>query len=184
MKRLQQLSLALMAGTLTFGVGASRANSPSAQAIRFADGRSSFGVPFQLSNARTSQASVRFRGASYYFTFNLPETASQSLNRVTIRQNGGSLVEFDSARIKAFLNQKPKENCKLGEVKVDKKTQEVDLVFNPPIQPGQTVTVAIGPFENPSVSGIYNFGVSAFPTGDKPEKQFLGYGSLRFFDAR
>ncbi|MBD2539225.1 DUF2808 domain-containing protein [Coleofasciculus sp. FACHB-SPT36] len=184
MKRLKQLSLALIAGTLTFGVGASGVNNPSAQAIQFSNGRSSFGVPFQLSNTRTSQASVRFRGASYYFTFNLPKTASQSLNRVTIRQNGGNLVEFDSAKTKAFLNEKPKENCKLGEVKVDKKTQEVDLVFDPPIQPGQTVTVAIGPFENPSVSGIYNFGVSAFPTGDKPEKQFLGYGPLRFFDAR
>ena len=73
------VSLELIAGTLTFGVGASGANSPSAQAIQFANGRSSFGVPFQLTNARTSQTSVWFRGASYYFTFNLPETASQAL---------------------------------------------------------------------------------------------------------
>jgi len=184
MKRLKQFSQALILGTLALGVGTSGANSPSAQAIQFSDGRTSFGVPFQLSEARTSQASVRFRGATYYFTFDLPKTATQPLHRVKIRQKGGSLVEFNGRRTLAYLNREPKQNCQLGEVKVNSKNQEVDLVFDTPIQPGQTVTVGLGPFENPSASGIYKFGVTAFPEGDKPQEQFLGYGPLRFFDAR
>ena len=184
MKRLKQLSQVLIVSTLAIGIGSSSTTNQSAQAIQFADGRTSFGVPFQLGESRTTQASVRFRGATYYFTFDLPKTASQPLQRVKIRQKGGALVEFDSVRTKAFLNRDSKQNCKLGEVKVDPQSQEVDLVFDPPIQPGQTVTVGIGPFENPSVSGVYRFGVKAFPPGGQPQEQFLGYGPLRFFDAR
>lgn len=184
MKRLQQLSQVVIAGTLAIGVGASGTNSPSAQAIQFSDGRTSFGTSFQLSDSRTSQASVRFRGATYSFTFDLPETATQPLQRVTIRQQGGALVEFDSTRTKAFLNRDSKQDLKLSEVKVDSKTQEVDLVFETPVQPGQTVTVAIRPFENPSVGGVYRFSVKAFPPGGQPQEQFLGYGPLRFFDGR
>ncbi|HBY76524.1 MAG TPA: hypothetical protein DEG47_05835, partial [Cyanobacteria bacterium UBA11148] len=158
MKPLKQLSQVLIVGTVAVGIGSSGTTNQSAQAIQFADGRTSFGVPFQLGESSTTQASVRFRGATYYFTFDLPKTASQPLQRVKIRQKGGALVEFDSVRTKAFLNRDSKQNCKLGEVNVDSKTQEVDLVFDPPIQPGQTVTVGIGPFENPSVSGVYQFG--------------------------
>lgn len=184
MKRLQQLSQALMASILALGVGASAANNPSAQAVQLSGGRTSFGVPFQLGESRTTQASVRFRGATYYFTFDLPKTATQPLHRVTIQQQRGILVEFDSARTKAYLNREPKQTSKLGEVKVNPRTQEVDIVFDPPIQPGQTVTVGIGPFENPSLAGVYQFGVKAYPQGSQPQEQFLGYGPLRFFDAR
>jgi len=184
MKRLKLLSQGLIAASLVFGVSASAVNSPSAQAIQSSSSRTYFGVPFQLGGARTTQTSVRFRGATYYFTFDLPKTAIQPLQRVTIRQERGTLVEFDSPRTVAFLNRQPKQNCPLSKVKVDAKTQEVDLVFDPPVQPGQTVTVGLGPFENPSVSGVYQFGVKAFPQGSQPQEQFLGYGPLRFFDAR
>lgn len=183
-KLLKRFSLPLLVGTLAIGVGSSGPSNSSAQAIQFSDGRTLFGATFPLADYRTTQSSVRFRGATYYFTFDLPEAAAQPLHRVTIRQQKGSLVEFDSVRTKAFLNREPKQDCKLGEVKVDKKTQEVDLVFDPPVQPGQTVTIGIGPFENPSVAGVYQFGVTAYPLGSNPQKQFVGYGPLRFFDAR
>lgn len=184
MKQMRPLAQGLILGTITLSIGASAANSPSAQAIQFSEGRTSFGIPFRLGESRTTQASVRFRGATYYFTFDLPKTAIQPLHRIKIRQNNGALVEFDSTRTKAFLNRDSKQDCPLGEVKVDAKTQEVDLIFDPPIQPGNTVTVGIGPFENPSMAGVYNFGVKAFPPGGQAQEQFLGYGPLRFFAAR
>lgn len=179
----KQISQALILTTVTLGVVASGTNNPS-EAVQSASGATSFGVPFNLGGSRTSQASVRFRGATYYFTFDLPKTAAQPLYRVKIRQQGGELVEFNSQRTIAYLNRQPKEKCGLGEVKVDSNNQEVDMVFNPPVQPGQTVTVGIGPFENPSVAGVYQFGVTAFPQGDQPQQQFVGYGPLRFFAAR
>lgn len=183
MNQLKKMIPVAIAGTLALGIGAS-GNTPSAKAIQFSDGRTSFGVPFSLGDARTTQASVRFRGATYYFTFELPKTATQPLYKLAIRQQGGALVEFDSVRTKAYLNRKPKDSCKLTEVKVDRNSQEVSLVFDPPIQPGQTVTVGVGPYENPSVAGVYQFGVTAYPPGGQPETQFVGYGPLRFYQAR
>jgi len=183
-RSIKQLSQAAAAGMLVLGVSTFGANTSPVKAIQLTDGTTSFGVPFQLNEARTSQASVRFRGATYYFTFELPKTATEPLHRVTIRQQGGALVEFNTQRTQAYLNRQSDQQTPLGEVKVDQKTQEVDLIFEPPIQPGQTVTVGLGPFENPSVGGVYQFRVTAFPQGSKPQQQPLGLGPLRFFDAR
>nr|WP_199755917.1 DUF2808 domain-containing protein [Chroococcidiopsis cubana] len=47
------------------------------------------------------------------------------------------------------------------------------------MSPGTTVTVALRAKRNPS-GGIYLFGVTAFPTGEKSSGQFLGYGRLHF----
>jgi Protein of unknown function (DUF2808) len=54
--------------------------------------------------------------------------------------------------------------------------------FNPPVQPGRKVTIALSPQRNPAYSGVYLFGVTAFPTGEKSHGQFLGFGRLHFYD--
>jgi hypothetical protein len=50
------------------------------------------------------------------------------------------------------------------------------VVFEPAIAPGKTVTVALRPVQNPNFPGVYLFGVTAFPPGEKVHGQFLGFG--------
>ncbi|MGB3642285.1 MAG: DUF2808 domain-containing protein, partial [Rivularia sp. (in: cyanobacteria)] len=63
--------------------------------------------------------------------------------------------------------------------KRDDKT--VSLTFNPPVEPGKTITIALKQIRNPSSEGVYLFGVTAFPVGEKSHGQFLGYGRLHFY---
>ena len=43
------------------------------------------------------------------------------------------------------------------------------------------ITVAIESQRNPSWSGVYEFGVTAYPTGENGLGQFLGYGRINFY---
>lgn len=61
------------------------------------------------------------------------------------------------------------------------KSGEVTVAFNPPVQPGKTVTVALRAKKNPTGGGIYLFGIKAFPGGENSYGQFLGYGRLHFY---
>lgn len=180
---LKQFFPVAIASTLALGIGASATNSPSAKAVEFSAG-TSFGAPFQLSGAKTTQGSVRFRGATYYFTFDIPKTSTQPLHKVTIKQQTGAFIEIDRQRINAYLGKDRDQKIGLSDVKIDNDAQEVSVTFEPPIQPGQTVTVGLGPFENPSIGGIYQFIVKAYPFGPQPQEQFVGFGPLRFFETR
>lgn len=183
MKLFKQFFSVAIASTLALGIGTSATNSPSAKAQEFSSG-TSFNVPFQLSTARTTQSSVRFRGATYHFTFDIPKTSNKALHKVTIQQETGAFIEIDRQRINAYLGKDRDQKVKLSDIKIDNDAQEVTVTFDPPIQPGQTVTVGLGPFENPSIGGVYQFMVKAYPFGPQPQGQFVGFGPIRFFDAR
>ena len=73
---------------------------------------------------------------------------------------------------------------KLGEVTREKDTKTVLVTFDPPVPPGKTITIGLRPVKNPMFSGIYLFGVTAFPQGEKSHGQFLGFGRLHFYDSR
>lgn len=69
----------------------------------------------------------------------------------------------------------------LAEVKSDRQTRSVAIAFSPPVPPGKTVTIALHPRRNPESGGIYQFGLTAFPPGEKSHGQFLGFGRLHFY---
>ncbi|MER3433628.1 MAG: hypothetical protein C4288_09370 [Leptolyngbya sp. ERB_1_1] len=54
------------------------------------------------------------------------------------------------------------------------------VAFDPPIQPGNMVTITIDVPRNPS-QDIYLIGVTAYPTGSNPMGQFLGFGRFSFY---
>lgn len=58
------------------------------------------------------------------------------------------------------------------------------IVFEQPVQPGTTVTIAVEAKRNPNSGGIYLFGVTAYLVGEKANGLFLGYGRLTFYDQR
>jgi hypothetical protein len=178
--RFQGMRVATLLGTtlaLITGMGAS-------QAIQLADGTVYFAQPPRLVEATTTFKGVNMWGATYYFTLSVPENAGEPLQRVTINQKeGGYDIRFDLEDSRSFVGTRWDKGSKLtlGEVTRNRETQTVSVTFAPPVPPGKTVTIGLRPVRNPMFSGIYLFGVTAFPVGEKSHGQFLGFGRLHFY---
>ena len=167
----------LLCSTVTWGI-----QSQSLNAVQLADGTVYFVQPPSLDKAITT-----FRNpgvpATYYFTLDLPATAGEPLQRVTFKQQQGlEDIRFNLRRSEAEAKapSQPRQKLSLGEVTSDPKTHTVSVTFDPPVSPGRTVIIGLHPVGNPLFGGIYLFGVTAFPVGEKSHGQFLGYGRLQF----
>lgn len=166
---------------LTAGVGVF---TPVTQAVQLADGTTYFVQPPSLEQARTTYTNVNAPSATYYFTINVPENAGEPLQRVTIDQRQGTdRVRFELKDTRAFIGTSFKKGAKLtlGEVTRIPNTRTISVNLDPPVPPGRTVTIALRPTRNPQFSGIYLFGVTAFPAGEKSHGQFLGFGRFNFY---
>ncbi len=153
----------------------------SAQAVQLADGTIYFAYPPSLLEARTTQKAIR-AASTYYFTLDLPANAGSPLERVVFtEQEGRDDIKFELNKTRAFSSQPSKPQILINQMTLLQKTRMVSVTFTPPISPGQTVTVALHPCHNPALTGIYLFGVKAFPQGEKAHGQFLGFGRLYFY---
>ncbi|MBD2495759.1 DUF2808 domain-containing protein [Nostoc sp. FACHB-280] len=155
-------------------------------AIQLQDGTVYFAQPPRLVNTITTYNEIYAWGATYYFTINLPENAGEPLQSLVINQHEGvDNITFDLNDSVAFEG-KPSgkgQKVELQTVKGDRKTRTVTLTFDPPVSPGKTITIGLKPWQNPRSTGVYLFGVTAFPTGEKSHGQFLGYGRLQFYSS-
>jgi hypothetical protein len=157
---------------------------PQSQAIQLQDGTVYFAQPPRLLKTTTTYNTVGVWGATYYFTLSLPENAGEPLQKVTINQHQGvDNIQFDLKNSVVFTKSSDSKQEKLEpkDTNSDHKKRSVTLIFDPPISPGKTITIGIKPFQNPLVDGVYLFGVTAFPLGEKSHGQFLGYGRLTFY---
>lgn len=176
------LGVLLIAATAIGGV-----NPFPSQAVTLADGTVYFVQPPRLLKATTTQSATYAWSATHYFTLELPENAGEPLQRVTIAQREGvDVLRYDLEDSRAFVGQPTgkRQAIPLGVVTADRKTRTVSVTFDPPIAPGQTVTIGLRPVRNPNIGGVYLFGVTAFPAGEKAHGQFLGFGRLHFYEAR
>lgn len=154
-----------------------------ASAVQLADGTVYFVQPPRLLSATSTFNETDVWGATYYFTVSTPENAGEPLRRVTINQHeGGEDIEYSLKETRAFEGTRRDKGAaiSLGEVTKERNTQTISVAFEPPVPPGKTVTISLSPKRNPSVSGVYLFGVTAFPPGEKVHGQFLGFGRLHF----
>lgn len=145
-----------------------------------------FNQPPSLVETATTYNDVYVWGATYYFTINVPDNAVEPLQKITLNQREGvDNIRFDLKRTYAFEGTRRREGQKLGlsDVTSQRKERTVSITFNPPIPPGKTITVAMKPVQNPTVPGVYLYGVTAFPAGEKAYGQFLGYGRLQFYSS-
>lgn len=124
--------------------------------------------------------------ATYEFTLTVPANAGEPLQAVTISQNTNvETVTFEMNRSSAFAGNSYGKGAMLPLAPIGGPglPGESMIVFNPPVQPGQTVTIAIPVQRNPT-SGVYLFGVTTYPAGKNALGQFLGYGRLHFYPHR
>lgn len=168
--------------TLALLVGIGGLTAELAQAIQLRDGTVYFVQPPDLVEATTTFNSVNVWGAAYYFTINVPENAGEPLQKVTITQREGiDNIRFDLEDSRAFVGTRSNKGARLTLGVTNRKKRTVSVIFEPPVTPGQTITIGLRPVQNPRSSGVYLFGVTAFPVGEKSHGQFLGFGRLHFY---
>jgi hypothetical protein len=180
--------------TLSLAISIGEVSVPVTQAVQLRDGKVYFVEPPKLVSATTTYKDVNFWGATYYFTINVPENAGESLQKVTIAQReGAENLRYNLNDTRAFegtsdayggLRLRKESRLTLGAVTDERETRTVTVNFEPPVTPGQTVTIALRPVSNPSFSGVYLLGVTAFPVGEKSHGQFLGFGRFQFYSNR
>ncbi|MBD2103392.1 DUF2808 domain-containing protein [Leptolyngbya sp. FACHB-261] len=152
-------------------------------AVRLSNGQVAFNEPPQVVRAGASSVQASLPGTIYHFTITLPENAGESMQAVTItqRQNVENIA-FEPEASRAFVGSSFRGSPMLSLASVGgprPTANEVTLVFDPPVRPGSTVTVALQA-RNPRYGGTYLFGVTAFPVGENGLGQFLGYSRLNF----
>jgi Protein of unknown function (DUF2808) len=152
-----------------------------AKAVRFSDGTVHFsGVPL-LGKVSTTDNQARAWSATYFFAIQIPANASEPLGRVVLQQTEGvESIDYNLKQTYAYVNGDRHQKTALQATQPDEKTLILD--FNPPVPPGTTLTLAVRPDRNPRIGGVYLFGVTAFPAGEKASSQFVGYGRLQFYD--
>ncbi len=171
---------------ITLGVaGILAIAASSTQAVQFADGTVAFDNSPRLINAVATLIGVRVWGAKYYFTLKLPENAGEPLQKLTISQRKGEDdIRFRVEETFAFkgTHRNKGERLTLQTVSRDEETGTISVIFDPPILPGTTFSVRLQPRRNPSSGGLYLFGITAFPAGEKSNGLYLGVGRLHFHE--
>jgi len=155
-----------------------------AQAVQLADGRTYFVQPPRFEGATAKQKTAYFWGSTYYFTLTVPENAGESLQTVMIApEDGPDRARFDVRQTEAVAKTSDREaRLLLKEVTQDPQTRAITVTFDSPVAPGSTVRIGLYATRNPDVGGVYLYGVTAYPTGEKPYGQFLGYGRIQITD--
>ena len=153
------------------------------EAVQLQDGKTYFVQPPRLVSASSTFLTAMMTGVTYSFTLDLPENAGEALQQVTIVQASGSdrpdFSNLKQSQVWVGKTKKTGSKIPLSSITADAKTGRIAIVFDPPIPPGQTITLALAPIRNPSVQGTYLFGVTAFPAGSNPHGQFLGFGRFQ-----
>ena len=156
----------------------------TALAVELADGTTAFIRPPQFLEATTTNNRVMRRNATYFFTLDLPADADAPLQSLVIAPQNLSrhLRDYHLDETVAFAGtpQAPLAGLGVGDVSLQDETKTVTVVFDPPVAPGQLVTVGLRPERNPRLDGIYVFRVTAIPQGDQPRTHIAGHGRLNF----
>jgi hypothetical protein len=148
------------------------------------DGTTIFEKSPRLVDAITTYNTTYVWNATYYFTIALPENAGEPLQKVTIAQRQGSEdIKFyldETVAYEGTADDKGRQ-ISIAKVDFDENSNVITAIFAEPVSPGKLVTVGFKPKRNPQYEGIYLFGVTVFPRGEKPQGLYLGVGRLHFY---
>jgi hypothetical protein len=152
------------------------------QGVEAPDGTVAFESGLLLLDAHTTFDGVRVKQARYYFDLELPDDIGESLQKVVIGQrNGGDEVTFKPEQTEVYLGDHRHKLQRVAAIVTrDEDTEKITVEFEQPIAPGNKVTIGLKPKSNPSYGGVYLFGVTAYPTGEKARGMYLGAGRLHF----
>lgn len=161
-------------------IGVSFLDLQPTEAVELPNGQTAFVRSLRLTRAATSFVRKSNSAATYQFTIEVPKDAGEALKSIKIVQrNGSNRVVFKDNKSRASEgNSLSGASIPLAPVKGESKPGEITLIFDTPVEPGNTVTIAVQPKHNPSIGGVYLFGITAYPTGDNSPGLFLGSGRI------
>lgn len=143
-------------------------SAPVAQSIQLTDGSIFFTQIPRLPGASTTVNSTAYFGADYRFYLEIPEDAGEPLQQVVFAQTSGvDPISFLHPQTRAYRNRDRRDSISVGDSFTDDDGMVV-VRFDPPVQPGQLVTISLRSRRNPIVSGVYQFGVTASPPVPRP----------------
>jgi hypothetical protein len=152
---------------------------------QIAPNNSSFftGNPPSLVSVQTPDNSINWPYPHYYFTISIPSNSIESVGKVTIfPQVGPSSVTFDINSTQASLGSNINRLGKSIPLTASQSSDGLITVkFNQPIPPGSIFTIVLEAAQNPSIDGIYQYTVSAFPSGSNPIGLDLGVGRISIY---
>lgn len=128
----------------------------------------------QLLGAETTFYETSLPNPTYFYYIKVPDRVGSGIKTIEIFQEEGSeVIDYnpDSIVVKGI------ETIPFTTKLAGKK---LTIYFAKPVEIPQTITLAISPYRNPDLSGIYQFRVTAFPGGELPRGQFLGYARFNF----
>lgn len=158
--------------------------SSTSQAIQLSNGVTFFDRSPILNRAQLSNRSTDVPNPVYQFTIELPKNAGEKLKNLEFEQvENADTIQFNPNRTEAFLGSSARSKDVVP-IKLTSTDNRWVLTFDPPIEPGKTVTVLLYARRNPSSGGTYFIGVTAFPVGENPHGQFLGFGRFRIQEKR
>lgn len=158
-----------------------------ALAIPLAGGQTAFyGAP-RLLRAAVTNATIEDYPVYYQFTVELPQTLDEPLGRLGIdiptEYGDFGLIPPSPREVRAFIPTEPYARAPQYAreplaTRVEASRTQVNLTFDPPVAPGRVLTVEWGPIRNPRMDGVYDYGITAFPAGQAPRGQFVGFGRI------
>lgn len=158
----------------------------SVSAVELPNGEVAFSKGPRLTKAATTSRSRNNPIATYQFTIEVPEDAKEALGSVVIQQrSGGDTVTFKEDKSSAFFGNSLAGGADVSLAAVggnmEQQPGEAIVVFDQPIEPGNTVTVRVKPKRNPSSAGAYQFGVTAYPAGENTRGLYLGSRRINIY---
>lgn len=179
MKRILPLCQTL----LVIGAGLSLLPFSATYAVTKTDGTMTL-AQSRLVDTETTYIETSVREATYYFTLEVPATASQPLEQVTFTQRQGvETIRFDQKDSRAFEGTPDRkgQNLPVRLAASDRQNDTLTVTFDRPVPPGKTVTIALRPLRNPTYEGVYLFDLTGFPSPGQTNGQSIGVGRLQFY---
>ncbi|MFP4319978.1 MAG: DUF2808 domain-containing protein [Phormidium sp.] len=159
-----------------------------ARAVEVGDGSHRFEHPPALENISSSSHETGNWHDTHFFTIRLPKDAGEPLARVDIELQAPEMspersLEYQTNDSESFLGTQdnPGDSIDLASVSQNPNDGVVSVVFDTPISPGETVTLALSPERNPGMPGLYDFSVTAYADEDGQTGQVIGLDRLRLY---
>ena len=140
-------------------------------------------APRLMDSATTNKCTSAFF-AKYYFTISLPEDAEFPLEEVQFKQTSGvNFLGYKIEKTTAFKGTRNDRGKKmfLTLVEENRDDRTISAVLEPPLSPGNTITMAIHPFQTPSIPGVYQLQLKVFPQGPNAQGFPLGFSRIHFY---
>ncbi|MEN8443729.1 MAG: DUF2808 domain-containing protein [Cyanobacteria bacterium J06555_13] len=142
--------------------------------------RAYFSRPPRLEGVRVVN-NLQFRESEYLFNISFPADAGGPLQEIVFSQTEGrDYPSFSIRDTHAYAGGDRNADLPLGLVANDSDEKTMTVVFDPPVEPGQDITVALKAHRNPR-EDTYLYNVVASPQGEAGRSQRIGTGRLQIY---